>query len=98
MADKTIKKTEPNESALLIAFAHAASKAQEIEGLLQDTVVGAEVVQDTRNRPFSEIAKEIDKLPLGPLKRKYLKTIGKRIVAALHAIGPRSTAAAHITQ
>jgi hypothetical protein len=41
MADKTIKKTEPNESALLIAFAHAASKAQEIEGLLQDTVVGA---------------------------------------------------------
>jgi hypothetical protein len=50
MADKTIKKTEPNESALLIAFAHAASKAQ-----------------------------EIDKLPLGPLKKKYLKTIGKRI-------------------
>jgi len=79
MADKTIKKTEPNESALLIAFAHAASKAQEIEGLLEDTVVGAEVVQDTRNRPFSEIAKEIDKLPLGPLKKKYHKTIGKRI-------------------
>ena len=58
MADKTIKKTEPNESALLIAFAHAASKAQEIGGLLQDTVVGAEVVQDTRNRPFSELRRK----------------------------------------
>jgi hypothetical protein len=79
MADKTIEKTEPNESALLIAFAHAASKAQEIEGLQQDTVVSAEALHDTRNRPFSEIVKEIDKLPLGPLKKKYLKTIGKPI-------------------
>jgi hypothetical protein len=70
---------EPDESALLIAFARAASKAQEIEHLLQETVLGAEVTEDTRNRSFEQIAKKIDKLPLGPLKQKYLETIGKDI-------------------
>src|SRR5213596_863072 len=70
---------EPDESALLIAFAHAAAKAQEIERLLQETVIGAEVVADSRNRSFDEIAKEIDKLPLGPLKQKYLGIVGKQV-------------------
>ena len=39
----------PDESELLIAFARAASKAQEIEALLRDTIIGPEVVNDTRN-------------------------------------------------
>jgi len=55
----------PDESELLIAFARAASKAQEVEALLRDTVIGVEVVNDTRNRSFEAIAKEIDKLPFG---------------------------------
>ena len=37
-----------NESALLIAFARAGSKAQEIEAILQETLMGVEVVTDTR--------------------------------------------------
>ena len=64
---------EPNESALLIAFARTASKALEIEALLQEIDVAAEVVTDTKNRSFEEIAAEIEKLPLGPLKEKFLK-------------------------
>jgi hypothetical protein len=54
----------------LVAFARAASKAQEIEALLKDTVIAVEVANDTRDRSFEEIAKKIDKLPLGPLKKK----------------------------
>jgi len=69
----------PDESELLIAFARAASKAQEVEALLRDTIIGVEVVNDTRNRPFAVIAKEIDKLTLGELKRRYLKTVGNQI-------------------
>ena len=69
----------PDESELLIAFARVASKAQEIEALLRDTIIGPEVVNDTRNRPFAAIAKEIDKLPLGELKRRYLETVGNQI-------------------
>jgi len=67
------------ERTLLIAFARAASKAQEIEKLLQDTVLGAEVANDTRNRSVDEIATKIDKLPLGRLQKKYFKTVGKDI-------------------
>ena len=64
---------EPNESALLIAFARAASKAQEIEALLQEMVIAAEVATDTKNRSFEEIAAKMEKLPLGPLKKKFLE-------------------------
>src|SRR2546429_5951189 len=63
----------PEQSALLIAFASAASKAQEIEALLQEMVIAAEVATYTKNRSFEEIAAKIEKLPLGPLKKKFLK-------------------------
>jgi hypothetical protein len=66
---------ESNEEAMLTAFARAASKAQEVEAILRDTIIGVEVVNDTRNRSFEAIAKEIDKLPLGELKRRYLETV-----------------------
>ena len=59
----------PQQSALLIALARAASKAQEIEALLQEMVIAAEVATDTKNRSFEEIAAKIEKLPLGPLKK-----------------------------
>jgi hypothetical protein len=68
-----------NEFALLIAFARAASKAQEIEALLQETLIGVEVVTDTSGRSFTDIAKEIEKLPLEELKRRYLETVGNHI-------------------
>ncbi len=67
----------PNEAALLDAFARAASKAQGIEAILQDSVAGIEVVQDTRSRPFPDIEKKIDKLPLGPLLNRFIKTVAK---------------------
>ena len=64
---------ESNEEAMLTAFARLASKAQEIEALLQEIDNAAEVATDTKNRSFEEIAAEIEKLPLGPLKEKFLK-------------------------
>jgi hypothetical protein len=70
------------DSALLIAFARAASKAQEIEYLLQESVIGAEVVADTRHRSFEKIAKEIDKLPLGPLKKNTSKRAYSQQIAS----------------
>ena len=66
---------QPNESPLLIAFARAASKAQEIEALLQEMLIAAEVAQDTKNRSFEDIAAEIEKLPLGKLKASYLDVV-----------------------
>ena len=63
----------PDESELLTAFARAASQAQEIEALLQEMLVAAEVATDTKNRSFEKIAAEIEKLPLGKLKEKFLK-------------------------
>ena len=63
----------PDESELLIAFARAASKAQEVEALLQEMVIAAKVATDTKNRSFEEIAAKIEKLPLGPLKKEFLK-------------------------
>jgi hypothetical protein len=64
------------ESRLLVAFGRAAVKAQEIEVLLQETVIILEVTADTQNRSLEAISKRIEKLPLGPLKDKYLKSIG----------------------
>ena len=64
---------ESNEEAMLTAFARLASKAQEIEALLQEINIAAEVATDTKNRSFEEIAAEIEKLPLGPLKKKFLE-------------------------
>jgi hypothetical protein len=66
---------EVNESALLIAFARAAAQAQEIEALLQEMLIAAEVATDTKNRSFEKIAAEIETLPLGPLKEKFLKVV-----------------------
>jgi hypothetical protein len=50
----------PDERTLLITFARAASKAQEIEALLKNTVLAADVANDTSDRSFEDIAKEID--------------------------------------
>ena len=38
----------PDESSLLIAFARAAPKAQEIESLLQETLIIVEVAQESK--------------------------------------------------
>ena len=73
----------PDESQVLIAFARAASQAQEIEALLQEMMIAAEVAADTNNRSFEKIAAEIEKLPLSPLKEKFLKVV--------HAAGPLFT-------
>jgi|GraSoiStandDraft_16_1057320.scaffolds.fasta_scaffold121281_3 hypothetical protein len=62
----------PDESRVLIAFARAASQAQEIEALLQEMLIAAEVATDTENRSFENIAAEIERLPLGVLKKRFL--------------------------
>jgi hypothetical protein len=67
------------ENRLLIAFGRAAVKAQEIEALLQETVIILEVASDTQDRSLEAISQRIEKLPLGPLKDKYLETIGSGI-------------------
>ena len=63
------------DDALLIAFARAASKAQEIEALLQEMLIAAEVANDTQNRSFENIAAKIEKLPLGVLREKFLAVV-----------------------
>jgi hypothetical protein len=73
---------EPNETELLIAFARAASKAQEIEALFRDSLIAVEVamdiaVKDTGSRSFEDIAGKIDRLPLGVFKEKFFKVFGK---------------------
>jgi hypothetical protein len=65
----------PKESPVLIAFARAAAKAQEIEALLQEMLIAAEVATGTKNRSFENIAAEIEKLPLGELKKRFLKVV-----------------------
>jgi len=65
----------PEESELLTAFARAPSKAREIEALLQEMFIAAEVATDTKNRSFEKIAAKIEKLPLGPLKKKFLEVV-----------------------
>jgi hypothetical protein len=73
---------EPNETELLIAFARAASKAQEIEALFRDSLIAVEVAkdiaeEDSGDRSFEDIAGKIDRLPLGVLKEKFFKVFGK---------------------
>ena len=65
----------PDESAVLIAFARAAFQAQAIETLLQEMLIAAEVATDTKHRSFEDIAKEIERLPLGELKRRFLNVV-----------------------
>jgi hypothetical protein len=67
---------EPTESSVLISFARAASKAQEIEAILQEMLIAAEAAQGTKNfRSFENIAAEIETLPLGKLKARYLDVV-----------------------
>jgi len=53
-------------------FANAASKAQEIEAFWQEMLIAAEVANDAKDRSTEDIAAEIEKLPLGVLKARYL--------------------------
>src|SRR5262245_30093154 len=82
---------EPNESALLIAFARAASKAQEIEALLQEIVIAGELATDTKNRSSEEIAARIERLPFlkmvqmaDPLFAQMWKEINEERVFLMH--------------
>jgi hypothetical protein len=75
---------EPNETALLSTFARAASKAQEIEALFRDSLIAAEIamdmaLEDTRVRSFEDIARKIDRLPLGALKEKFFKVFAEEL-------------------
>lgn len=67
-----------DESALLIAFARAASKAQEVEALFREMLIAIEVAHDTKNRSFEDIAAEFEK-PLGVLTARYLDTLKTHI-------------------
>src|SRR5436305_9361820 len=58
----------PDKSALLVAFARAASKAHEIEALFQDLLIAAEVAQDNDNRSLDQIERQIESETLGRLK------------------------------
>jgi hypothetical protein len=44
---------------------------------LKNTVLAAEVANDISDRSFEDIAKEIHKLPLGRLQKKYFEKVGK---------------------
>jgi hypothetical protein len=68
-----------DETQLLIAFARAAAKAQEIEALFQEMLIASEVAADTKNRSFEEIAVEIEKLPLGVLNKRYFNIVKSHI-------------------
>jgi hypothetical protein len=68
---------EPTETALLTAFARAASKAQEIEALFRDSLIVVEVHKNIRSRSFEDITREIDRLPLGELKKRFFKFFGR---------------------
>jgi hypothetical protein len=63
----------PDQSAVLVAFARAAAKAQEIEAIFKDLLLAAEVAQDTRNRSLEEMSAMIEKQTLGSLKQKFLE-------------------------
>jgi hypothetical protein len=69
----------PDETELLTAFARAASKAQDIEAVLQQMNIAADVATDTENRSFEEIVAENETLPLGPLKEKFLNGRGEMV-------------------
>src|SRR6266540_7329783 len=79
----TQSSTHGSDDALLIAFARAASQAQEIEALLQEMLIAAEIANDTTNRSFEDIAAKIEKLPLGVLKAMFL--------AVVHVADPQFT-------
>jgi hypothetical protein len=61
------------ESEFLVKFARAASKAQEIEALFRDSLIVVEVHKNIARRSFEDIAREIDRLPLGELKKRSFK-------------------------
>lgn len=44
---------------------------------MKDSLTAYDVDKDTQNRSFEEIARRIDKMPLGSLQKEYFKTIGK---------------------
>jgi hypothetical protein len=67
----------PSESEILIEFARAAAKAQEIERILSDTLVAYAVDKDTKDRSFEKIAEEIDGLSLGQLQKDISRHSGK---------------------
>src|SRR5438128_1466496 len=74
-----------DESALLMAFARAASKAQKIEALFHDMLIAAEVAQDKKNRPLEQIEKQIESETLGRLKWRFLEIVQKTVGDPLHA-------------
>jgi len=75
----------PDESALLVAFARAASKAHEIEALFQDLLIAAEVAQDKNNRPLEQIESQIESETLGRLKGRFLRIAQGALDDPLHA-------------
>ena len=79
-------RAKTDQFELLIAFGRAAVKAQEIESLLQETLIIVEVARDRRNRSVQTIADELERLTLGQLKQRYLDSaIGKKIEDPLFA-------------
>jgi hypothetical protein len=74
-----------DESALLIAFARAAFKAQKIEALFHDLLIASEVAQDQRNRSLEEIAAQIESETLGQLKSRFLQIVQKTVGDPRHA-------------
>jgi hypothetical protein len=69
---------EQDESALLIAFARAASKAQEIEALFREILIAIKIAQDAKIRSFEDVEAEFEK-PLGVLTARYLDTLKTHI-------------------
>jgi hypothetical protein len=71
-------KAEEDESALLIAFARAASKAQEIEALFQEILIAIKIAQDARSHSFEDVVAQFEK-PLGVLTARYLEILKTHI-------------------
>ena len=72
-----------SDHAIPIAFARAASQAQEIEAILQEMLIAAEVANDTKTCSFEGIAAKIEKLSLGPLKKTRRSPPRRRSVGTL---------------
>jgi hypothetical protein len=73
-----VDKNDPDKSALLIDFARAAAKAQEVEALFREMLIAIKVAHDTKNRSLEDIAAEFEK-PLGVLTARYLETLKTHI-------------------
>jgi hypothetical protein len=73
-----------DESELLVAFARAASKAQQIEALFQDLLIAAEVAQDKDNRSLDQIERQIESETLGQLKGRFLRVVQTALDDPLH--------------